>query len=158
MESNGMLGKTVLWAAFNAEVYATMYELRWMIVFATVLIVVDLYWGSRDAVSIRGEEWHLSRAGRRTLNKVIEYMTYLLVGCVGGLAILEPVGICSHLTSAAVGLGLGSLFEISSIIGHVLDVHGIRKRFNVWTFLMSVLEGKRRDISDSIDKAIEEER
>jgi len=85
-------------------------------------------------------------------------MTYLLVGCVGGLAILEPVGICSHLTSAAVGLGLGSLFEISSIIGHVLAVHGIRKRFNVWTFLMSVLGGKRRDISDSIDKAIEEER
>lgn len=152
-----MVGKMMLWVAFSAEVYGAMYELRWMIAFAATLILVDLYWGSREAVSVRCEEWHFSRAGRRTLNKVVEYLTYLLVGCVGGMAILEPVGVCSHLVSAAVGLGFGSMFEISSIIGHVLAVHGIKKKFNVWTFMQSVLSPKRRDISDSIYKAIEDD-
>lgn len=158
METNGgVISKMILWAAFSAEVYVAMYELRWMIAFALILIIADLYWGSRDAISVRREKWHLSQAGRRTFSKIIEYMTYLLLGCVGGLAILEPIGICNHIISAAVGLGCGSLFEVSSIIGHVLMVHGIKKRFNLWTFLVSLLKSKRREVGEAIEGAVEDE-
>lgn len=146
--------KIFVWATFAAEVQTAMYELRWMIAFATLLILVDLYWGSRDSISIRGEEWHFSTAGRRTGNKILEYMTYMLMGCVGGYAILEPLGICSHVVSAAVGLGFGSLFEVSSIIGHVLSVHGIQTKFNLWKFVLSVLRIQRKGLSEAIEDAV----
>ena len=45
------------------------------------------------AVDKERYRFHFSQAGRRTLNKCVDYLTYLLVGCVAGLAITEPMGI-----------------------------------------------------------------
>lgn len=151
------MGKAMLWATFGAEVHEVMFELRWMIAFAMILIATDFYWGSRETVCVRGEKWHFSQAGRRTLNKVVEYLTYLLIGCVGGIAILEPIGVCSHVTAAAVGLGLGSVFEVSSIVGHVLAVHGVKKRFNVWSFIVSVVTWNRRELGNAMKDAVEDD-
>lgn len=158
MVTDGKIGnKIFVWATFAAEVQAAMFELRWMIAFSIILILVDFYWGSRESISIKKETWHFSSAGRRTGNKILEYMTYMLIGCVGGYAILEPLGICSHVVAAAVGLAFGSLFEISSIIGHVLAVHGIKARFNLWTFLLSLIKIKKCELSEAIEDAVEKD-
>ena len=94
----------VLWGSIGSELVAVVYDLRYMVLFSIVLILADLWWG-RSAARKRYFEakeignatlmdkfrWHKSRAVRRTCNKIVDYMTYLVVGALFGLAIFEPM-------------------------------------------------------------------
>ena len=127
--------KGILWATIGAELLTVVYDLRYMVICSFALILADLWWGYSES-SMRykkakenGSEfgmdkykWHKSRAGRRTANKVVDYLTFLVVGALIGLAITEPMDICTHVWTAAIGLGIGCACEIASIIGHVAYV------------------------------------
>lgn len=127
--------KGVLWGSIGAELLTVVYDLRYMVFCSFALILADLWWGYSES-SMRyknarkeGSEygmdrykWHKSRAGRRTMNKIVDYLTFLVVGALIGLAITEPMDICSHVWTAAIGLGVGCACEIASIIGHVAYV------------------------------------
>jgi len=128
--------KGVLWGSIGGELLAVVFDLRYMIICSLALILADLWWGYRSArkhYEHAGEignetlkdkfKWHKSRAVRRTANKFVDYMTYLVVGALIGLAITEPTGVCTHVWTAAIGLGIGCGCEIASIVGHVMYVH-----------------------------------
>lgn len=97
-----------------------------------------------------------SRAGRRTCNKFVDYLTYLIIGALLGLAIFEPLDMATHTVTAAVALGLGCLFELDSIIGHVVAVHGGKWRFSVKRFLVTLVKRKNEDIGDAVEDALDE--
>lgn len=101
-------------------------------------------------------KFRFSTAGRRTLNKLLDYTTYLLVGCVAGFAITEPLGMCSHNVTAAIGLEFGCLFEISSIVGHIAAVKGIKIRLNLKSLLVAIVKKKSEDLGEILDEGIEE--
>ena len=124
-----------MWASISAELLAVVYDLRYMIICSFALILADLWWGYSESsmryekakkegneIGIDKWKWHKSRAGRRTANKIVDYLTYLVVGALIGLAITEPMDICSHVWTAAIGLGIGCGCEIASIIGHIAYV------------------------------------
>lgn len=150
MEQN--LGKQgILWSVFGGEMISVAFELRYMIIFAAVLILADLWWGhsdsmkryheaklANDSVLMEKYKWHKSRAIRRTANKSVDYVTLLLVGAFMGLAITEPMGGFSHIYTAAIGLGIGCLAEVASIVGHYCYVKfGIEiKVIDVWKWLL----------------------
>lgn len=137
-----------------------------MIVFAVLLIGTDFWWGVRELAmhhqqaATRAEKtktkFHFSQAGRRTLNKMVDYLTYLLIGCVAGLAITEPMGIADHTTTSAVGLGFGCLFELSSIVGHIAAVKGINIKLNLKALIVAIIRKKNEDIAEILDEGIEE--
>lgn len=125
----------MLWGSVGAELITVVYDLRYMVICSIALILADLWWGysaSRKRYEHADElgnetlkekfKWHKSRAVRRTANKLIDYLTYLVVGALIGLAITEPMEICSHVWTAAIGLGIGCACEIASIVGHVAYV------------------------------------
>ena len=127
--------KGIVWAAIGSELIVMVYDLRYMIIFSAVLILVDLWWGyseshmrherakkEGDEVMMEKWKWHKSRAIRRSANKFVDYVTYLAMGGFMGLAITEPMDICSHVWTAAISLGVGCACEIASIIGHVAYV------------------------------------
>ena len=127
--------KAVMWGSIGSELIAVVYDLRYMVICSIALILADLWWGysesqmrkemAKDMGNATLEEkfkWHKSRALRRTANKTVDYLTYLVVGALIGLAITEPMDICSHVWSAAIGLGIGCACEVASIIGHVAFV------------------------------------
>lgn len=154
--TNGNVGtQAVLWTAFGAEAMEAVYDLRWMLALAAGLIVVDFWWGISDARS-KGEEVRFSRAGRRTCNKAIDYTCYLIVGCLLGLGIFEPLGICSHITTSAIGIGLGCVFDLNSIIGHICSVHGLKFKLNLWKVLLKLMEKKHEDLAEAIQEGKEE--
>lgn len=99
--------------------------------------------------------FHFSAAGRRTLNKLVDYMTYLLVGCVVGLAVTEPLGICTHTTTAAIGIGFGCIFELSSIAGHICVVKGFDVRLNLKSLLVAIVKRKSEAMGEILDEGIE---
>lgn len=166
MKSVGNVGaQGASWTVFGAECLAVVYDLRWMIILAAILIGADYWWGLRELHEKRKKakrradkekyKFRFSEAGRRTLNKCVDYLTFLLVGCVTGLAITEPMGICSHTVSAAIGLGFGCVFEISSIIGHVCYVYGVQIRINWKRLIVAILTLRWKQLASIFNEGIE---
>ena len=52
--------------------------LKWLALLGLVLIIADLRFGVR-AAKVRGETVRFSRAGRRTFNKTVDYICWLLL-------------------------------------------------------------------------------
>lgn len=167
--------KAILWGTMGAELIMVVYDLRYMVICSVALILADLWWGysaSRKryehASEINNEtlkekfKWHKSRAVRRTANKIIDYMTYLIVGSLIGLAITEPMDICDHVWTAAIGLGIGCACEIASIIGHVAYVKmGVEiSVVDAWRvfvrFLGRLIKVKSQEIGDAVESIANE--
>ena len=155
----------IMWAVFASEALNALHDLRWMLVLMVTLILTDFWWGWSEnrmhykaAKTKREREkyrFHFSAAGRRTLNKLVDYMTYLLVGCVVGLAVTEPLGICTHTTTAAIGIGFGCIFELSSIVGHICVVKGFDVRLNLKALLVAIVKRKSEAMGEILDEGIE---
>lgn len=160
------VGAMITWGLFASEALSAIHDLRWAIVFCIVLIATDFWWGWRENKKHLKEaktedekkkyKFHFSSAGRRTLNKFVDYTTYLLLGCVAGLAVTEPMGICSHTVTAALGIGFGCVFEISSIIGHIAIVKGVNIKLNLKGLLVAIFKRKSEALGEIIDESIEE--
>ena len=164
--TNNIGAQGVSWTVFGAECLTAIYDLRWMIILAAILIATDYWWGVRELKTKRENatrdidkeryKFHFSQAGRRTLNKCVDYLTYLLVGCVAGLAITEPMGIATHTTTAAIGLGFGMLFELSSIVGHINVVKGVNIHLNLKKLIVAIIKHKSEGLAEIFDEGIEE--
>lgn len=157
-------GSGALLPLLGTELLDAVFELRFMIVAMIILTLADFWWATRElryhrekalaAGDLEGAKryrFRNSRAGRRTLNKIVDYLTYLLVGAFLGYAITEPLGCASHLTTAAIGLGLGCAFDISSIIGHVLAVRGLE--WDGKKALLALLRHKAPAVEEAIKEA-----
>ena len=96
------------------------------------------------------------RTRRRTMNKIVDYTTYLLIGCIAGLAITEPMGLCGHTVTAAVGIGFGCLFELSSIVGHIAQVRGVRIHLDLKKLLVAIVRTKSEGLGEILDEGIED--
>ena len=172
MDSN-LGSKGIVWAALGGEMVGVAFELRYMIILSVVLILADFWWGhsetmkryceARDAgnaMLMEKFKWHKSRAIRRTANKVVDYVTYLLVGAFFGLAITEPMGWGNHIYAAIIGLGIGCLAEIASIVGHYCYVKfGVEiKVVDVWKWLVRLVANifriKGKEIGDALDQTM----
>lgn len=129
------------------ECTQVLHDLRWMIVLAIVLILSDLWFGC-SASKVQKIEIRKSRAGRRTLNKVVDYICYVLLGSVLGKAIGEPYGVDPIIVSiTAMILCYG--FEIDSIYGHICTIHGIQKKYSIWKILFKLLTFKFKDLGEA---------
>ena len=165
------------WAVFGGEAIQTVFDLRWAIVFCIVLILVDFWWGVseskmryKEAIKAGNEylakeyKFRFSKAGRRSANKIVDYLTYLLVGCFAGMAITEPLGWANHITTSAICLGFAFLFEVSSIVGHICAVKGIKTpkltfksvfKFVV-TLIVNFIKKKNDDLGEALDETVKE--
>lgn len=122
---------------FLAEWQGLLYSMRWMITLALVLILADLWFGV-SASKHRGEKIRRSRAGRRTFNKIIDYLCYIFIGVTIGKAIAEPYGVDPIIT-AITAMVLCYCFEIDSIYGHILELHNIKVKVSIWKLLAYIL-------------------
>lgn len=148
MESNSFntLFKTGI-IGFIAECYAIVFDLRWMILLAFVLIIAD-FWFGISASKLQGIEIRKSRAGRRTLNKVIDYLCYIVLGAVIGKAIGEPYGL-NPITVSITIMILCYCFEIDSIYNHICVLHGVQKRYSIWSIIWKLITFKFKDVGEA---------
>ena len=128
--------------SFIGEIRDVVFELRWMLIFIVAMIIADFVLGIIDSVVKHGEDFRFSRAGRRTMCKFIEYNSYLVLGFMMGLAILQPIGICTYTVSAMCGLGLAMVFEFDSIMEHICVIHGIKNRISIKRMLVGYIKKK----------------
>lgn len=143
--------------SFIGEIKNVVFELRWMLAFIVVMIVADFVLGIIDSVLKKKEDFRFSRAGRRTMCKFIEYNSYLVLGFMLGIAILQPVGICSYTISSMCGLGLAFLFEFDSIVDHICAIHGIKNKVSIKRILIGYIKKKYNTAGEIIEEVTNEE-
>lgn len=140
------LFKTSMIGLFG-ECTQIIYDLRWMILLAMILILSDLWFGI-SASRVQNIVIRKSRAGRRTLNKLVDYICYILLGAVLGKAIGEPYGMNPIEVSITV-MVICYCFEVDSIYGHICEIHGIKKRYSIWRILFKLLTLKFKDVGEA---------
>ena len=107
----------------------------WLIV-AVVLIIADLRFGV-EAAKKRGETIRHSRAVRRTVNKLVDYICWISIAWVMGGSFGRIFGI--PLLPAITMLGV-CVIELSSIIDNYCESRGIKKKFNGWKFFTTIIK------------------
>lgn len=113
---------------------------------AIALIVIDSRFGIQ-ASRKRGETIRASRAVRRAINKLVDYICWVtLAGMIG-----QTFGTAFHIPLLAViVLCIVYSIELTSIFNNYFFCKGINKKFNGWKFF-SKLTG-----NDAIESAIED--
>ncbi|WP_272959764.1 phage holin family protein [Barnesiella viscericola] len=119
---NGTLASYLAWAADFVS------PIRWFLLAALALVLADLKFGI-DAARHRGEVIRKSRAVRRSINKVIDYICWILVATSFGQAFGTPFGIP---VLPAIVLLVVYGCEINSCFNNYFEAHGSRMRINIF--------------------------
>ena len=153
MTNGGSVGKGLGIAIFSEELATLLYDLRWAIMLCCALIITDLWFGCRTSYQ-QGIVVRKSRAIRRTANKFVDYIMYMLVAALIGM-VIEQLGWWSHTSVALCGILLGCFCEFESILSHWANLHGFT--FSLKKFVMSMLARKEEDIAEAIKEAQKED-
>lgn len=113
---------------------------------AIALIIIDSRFGIQ-ASKKRGEAIRTSRAVRRAINKLVDYICWItLAGMIG-----QTFGTAFHVPLLSIiVLCIVYSIELTSIFNNYFFYKGIKKKFNGWKFF-SKLTG-----NDAIESALEE--
>lgn len=144
--SQGVRGGLAL--TLGVEAQYIFFELRWMLMLAFVLICADFWFGISESIHLN-KPVRRSRACRRTLNKAVDYLCYILVASFLGMSFGKPMGI-EPITLASIVLILCYGFEIDSIYSHICVLHGVKKGFSIWKLLVYIITLRFSSLRDMI--------
>lgn len=134
-------------ASIGATIAGFYAHLAPWLLLGMVLVLTDLRYGIL-AAKTRGETIRTSRAMRRTINKMVDYLCWVTV-----------VEVCSRTFGVTIGVPVVSLavlfiiygIELSSCVNNYLEYKGTKKRFNFFKLI-----GKEELLEDKPDGTVEE--
>lgn len=116
----------------------------WLIV-AVVLIIADLNFGIK-ASKKRGDTIRRSKAWRRSMSKLVDYICWIAIAWVIGATFSSPFNIpLLPLIVMAFIYGI----ELQSIVDNYLEYKGIKKRLNIFKLIFSWL--KKPELGSAIE-------
>lgn len=136
-------------AGFAASVLSPFIEgwqqMLWFLILAIILILGDLRFGIAAAKK-RGERIRPSRAVRRSINKLVDYICWLSIATVVGInfGTVFDVPLLSVIIMAIV-----CLIELSSIIDNYLEYKGIKKKVNLIKLIAHIF--RRPEVEDVLE-------
>jgi uncharacterized membrane protein len=147
---------------FTAAVLSPFIEgwqrIIWFLLLAIILILGDLRFGIAAAQK-RGEKIRPSRAVRRSLNKLVDYICWLSIATVVGVNFGSVFGL--PLLSVII-MAVVCIIEMSSIIDNYLEYKGIKQKVNVIKLIARIfkkpeLEEVLEPVEDETDEQKQEE-
>lgn len=138
--TGGMMAVTL------APIMEQFYSLRYFFLLLPVLIIVDLVFGVK-AARVRNERIKRSRAVKRTINKFVDYVCWLLLAGSLGLVFGEPFNIP---ILPVIVMAIVVSIELESCVVNYFEYKGKKIKFN-WRKLF----GKKTE--EILDGIIEEE-
>ena len=120
-------------------------QMLWFLILAIILILGDLRFGIAAAKK-RGERIRPSRAVRRSINKLVDYICWLSIATVVGInfGTVFDVPLLSVIIMAIV-----CLIELSSIIDNYLEYKGIKKKVNIIKLIAHIF--RRPEVEDVLE-------
>lgn len=131
-----------------SEFSGFLHPLRFFLLAGAVLILADLRFGI-EAAKARKEKIRKSRAGRRTINKMVDYLCWILLAGALDKAFGIPFDI--PLLPALVLLVVYG-FEINSCYSNYFEAHGKKVKVNIFK-----LFEKKTDIIEVEEKENEKD-
>lgn len=134
---------------FTAAVLSPFVEgwqqMLWFLILAVILILGDLRFGIAAAKK-RGEHIRPSRAVRRSLNKLVDYICWLSIATVVGVNFGSVFGL--PLLSVII-MAVVCIIEMSSIIDNYLEYKGIKQKVNLVKLLAHIF--RRPEIEEVLE-------
>lgn len=134
---------------FTAAVLSPFVEgwqqMLWFLILAVILILGDLRFGIAAAKK-RGEKIRPSRAVRRSLNKLVDYICWLSIATVVGVNFGSVFGL--PLLSVII-MAVVCIIEMSSIIDNYLEYKGIKQKVNLVKLLAHIF--RRPEIEEVLE-------
>ncbi len=135
-----------IFAVLGASITSFYAHLAPWLLLGVILVIADLRFGIMAAKK-RGEKIRFSRAIRRTINKMVDYLCWVTLA--------EVCSMTFEITIGVPVISMGMLFiiygiEINSCVNNYLEYKGIKKKFNFYKLvgkeelLDDVTEEKRK--------------
>lgn len=154
---------------FASEMTTIIYDARWMLLLLIICVVGDFRYGwgesskryaaaqaADDKLCMAQYKWRTSRAVRRTVNKLIDYLIWVAIGMFAGMAILEPLGV-NHMVGGVAATTIAVMCEAKSFFGHFFYLHGVVvEKKTLLGFFKAVCVAWTKRKSPELGEAIEE--
>lgn len=141
--------------SFTAAVLSPFIEgwqqMLWFLILAVILILGDLRFGIAAAKK-RNENIRPSRAVRRSLNKLVDYICWLSIATVVGVNFGSVFGL--PLLSVII-MAVVCIIEMSSIIDNYLEYKGIKQKVNLIKLIAHIF--RRPEIEEVLEPIEEKE-
>lgn len=115
------------------------------LILGIILIIIDLRFGI-DAARIRGEKIRISRALRRSINKLIDYICWITLAGIFGHTYGEILGIP---ILAAIILLIIYGIELGSCFNNYFEARGVNKRINIFKLLKPEISNALEDLPEN---------
>lgn len=148
--NNSLRIGTASMGVFIGEISTLLWDMRWLMLLAGVLIIVDLWLGVHKSIS-NNVDIRASRALRRTMMKIADYLCIVILGAVVGKALGEPLG-CSAIVIAVVLMSIACLCELDSIISNWGEIKGVK--INVFKIILGLVGYKRKELREALKGTI----
>lgn len=150
-----LLGSVTWDGVLLPEARQMLFSLRWYMLLCLSMSALDLYYGIKESRK-KGTEVRMSRAMRRTGDKVVNYALWLLVSGCFYQSFGAPLGDNNHVITAVV-MAVCIFIEVKSVLGHVAFLYGLNGAA-VGKVIAKIIGRKvDRDVGESIEETIEEE-
>lgn len=126
-------------------------QMLWFFMLAIILILGDLRFGIAAAQK-RGEKIRPSRAVRRSLNKLVDYICWLSIATFLGINFGTVFGI--PLLSVII-MAVVCVVEMSSIVDNYFEYKGIKKKVNIVKLIAKLF--RRPEIEEVLESTDEKE-
>lgn len=148
--NNSLRIGTASMGVFIGEISTLLWDMRWLMLLAGVLIIVDLWLGVHKSFA-NNVDIRASRALRRTMMKIADYLCVVILGAVVGKALGEPLG-CSAIVIAVVLMSIACLCELDSIISNWGEIKGVK--INVFKIILGLVGYKRKELGEALKGTI----
>ena len=151
------------------ELVTVICEARWMLLAILACVLADFRYGwgesskryneakkNGDQLQMIQYKWRTSRAIRRTINKLIDYLIWVSIGVFIGMAVLKPFGV-DYMMGGIVATIIAIACEGKSFIGHFFYLHGVLieeksiKGF-IKAFVVAFAKKKNEDLGEAIEE------
>lgn len=151
------LGNSWAVTVYGGQIVPFILEAFWLILLPVVVVLVDLWFGLHESHR-EHRPIRFSGAGWKTLRKLMDYYTMITLGYVIGKVLpfssdLSTIEVCFYFIT------LPLLFDLSSIGGHILKLHGIsiNTRKLIIKFITSRVKSKAQNLGEALEDTIKEE-
>lgn len=150
-------GNATIATLYSEQVIPFLLQASWLLTLPLIIVLTDCWFGIRESKQ-QGKTIRFSGAGWKTLRKLLDYYTLLSLGFV--IAHILPSAI--HLTIQEIcfySILLPSFFDLCSIVGHILNIKGIKKPYvNGVKFLVLLVKKKNLDIGEALEESLEDKK